>query len=106
METLLADSRASKRDRAWRELYADLPTLDFSRDVLAEHAAGLKVLAVPACGWTDLGTPRRVEQALARHHPPVRASREPLQATHAALDLSERVAAASGAQSSQTGSYR
>jgi len=108
METLLADSRASKRDRAWRDLYADLPTLDFSRDVLAEHAAGLKVLAVPACGWTDLGTPRRVEQALARH-PPVRASREPLQATHAALDLSERVAAASGAQpgqTSQTGSYR
>jgi hypothetical protein len=34
--------------------------LDFSRDVLEVQAARLKVLSVPGCGWTDLGTPQRV----------------------------------------------
>src|SRR5690606_38949768 len=36
-------------------LYERLPTLDYSRDVLADEAANLRVLTVPPCGWTDLG---------------------------------------------------
>jgi mannose-1-phosphate guanylyltransferase len=92
MQTLLADGRGSTLDQAWRDLYAELPTLDFSRDVLEERAAALGVIAVPACGWTDLGTPRRVEQALSRHG--LRPfAREPLHPPQAALNLSERVAA-------------
>ena len=47
-------------------LYARLPTLDFSRDVLQEVDAGLRVLAVPPCGWVDLGTPDRVAATAAR----------------------------------------
>ena len=48
------------------ELYARLPTLDFSRDILQGIEAHLEVLAVPACGWSDLGTPRRIREVLHR----------------------------------------
>ena len=41
-------------------LYDRLPELDFSRDLLEGRAADLCVLRVPPCGWSDLGTPRRV----------------------------------------------
>jgi mannose-1-phosphate guanylyltransferase len=42
------------------ELYARSPTIDFSRDILQRDPDSLRVLKVPACGWSDLGTPRRV----------------------------------------------
>ncbi len=41
-------------------LYDRLPTLDLSRDLLQSHATDLRVIPVPPCGWTDLGTPERV----------------------------------------------
>jgi mannose-1-phosphate guanylyltransferase len=46
------------------ELYAQLPTLDFSRDILEGEEASLQVLRVPECGWSDLGTPERVAEVL------------------------------------------
>jgi hypothetical protein len=45
-------------------LYADLECQDFSRDVLERHAQMLQVLRVPSCGWTDLGTPKRVQETI------------------------------------------
>ncbi|HEY0748001.1 MAG TPA: sugar phosphate nucleotidyltransferase [Steroidobacteraceae bacterium] len=45
---------------AMARLYAELPFVDFSRDVLAHYPTSLKVQSVPRCGWTDLGTPKRV----------------------------------------------
>jgi mannose-1-phosphate guanylyltransferase len=42
------------------------PTADFSRDVLQGREAMLRVLPVPNCGWTDLGTPPRIELTLQR----------------------------------------
>jgi mannose-1-phosphate guanylyltransferase len=47
-------------------LYQRLPELDFSRDLLEGHAASLCVMRVPSCGWSDLGTPRRVGEILRR----------------------------------------
>jgi mannose-1-phosphate guanylyltransferase len=47
-------------------LYAQLPTLDFSSDVLQGTEERLRVLAVPPCGWVDLGTPDRVAATAAR----------------------------------------
>lgn len=48
-------------------LYARLPSLDFSRDLLAESATlPLRVLPVAECGWNDLGTPECVARVLAR----------------------------------------
>jgi mannose-1-phosphate guanylyltransferase len=46
------------------ELYDDLPDLDFSRAILQGQEQFLRVLAVPECGWSDLGTPDRVAAAL------------------------------------------
>lgn len=50
-------------------LYDRLPELDFSRDLLEGHAADLCVLRVPPCGWSDLGTPRRVAEIVQRFAP-------------------------------------
>jgi hypothetical protein len=45
-------------------VYRNLRTVDFSRDVLQGRESMLKVLTVPHCGWTDLGTPERVGRIL------------------------------------------
>jgi mannose-1-phosphate guanylyltransferase len=49
---------------ALAELYEHLPAVDFSRDILEQHAAMLQVVPVPRCGWSDLGTPKRVVETL------------------------------------------
>lgn len=48
------------------EVYNDLPTLDFAHAVLERTDEELRVMAVPPCGWTDLGTPTRVAECLRR----------------------------------------
>ncbi len=50
---------------ALAELYATLPEADFSRSVLAGLADALRVVAVPRCGWMDVGTPERIARCLA-----------------------------------------
>jgi mannose-1-phosphate guanylyltransferase len=47
-------------------LYARLSEVDFSRDVVEGAMAPLHVVPVPECGWSDLGTPQRVAECLAR----------------------------------------
>jgi mannose-1-phosphate guanylyltransferase len=51
------------------DLYAQLPEIDFSRDIAQGHESELSVLRVPHCGWSDLGTPVRVAQTLRRLSP-------------------------------------
>lgn len=51
------------------DMYDRLPTLDFSRDVLEAEQERFRVVRVPPCGWSDLGTPLRVAETL-RHLPP------------------------------------
>jgi len=48
------------------DLYERLPNLDFSTDLLEDYDNRLRVIEVPPCGWSDLGTPHRVAEAL-RH---------------------------------------
>jgi mannose-1-phosphate guanylyltransferase len=67
---LLSRYLRNLRERGWgREaveaLYRFLPVRDFSRDLLQPMAAKLRLLPVPPCGWTDLGTPGRVARWLA-----------------------------------------
>lgn len=59
-----SDRLAGPEGRAMAALYDRLPDLDFSRDILAGQLARLRVLPVRPCGWSDLGTPRRVSEAL------------------------------------------
>jgi len=44
--------------------YERLPEVDFSRHVLAGQESALRVMRAPPCGWSDLGTPRRVRETL------------------------------------------
>ncbi|AMN46278.1 mannose-1-phosphate guanylyltransferase [Steroidobacter denitrificans] len=57
------------------ELYRRLPVIDFSRDVVERFARQFKVMRVPPCGWSDLGTPRRVAEVLNRAEVPNRGRR-------------------------------
>lgn len=60
-----AQHGALDRPAQLSELYERLPAADFSRDFLESCTAELRVLVVPPCGWTDLGTPERVAACLA-----------------------------------------
>jgi mannose-1-phosphate guanylyltransferase len=46
------------------EFYERIEPIDFSRDILEVQADRLQVIRVPHCGWTDLGTPQRVEATI------------------------------------------
>lgn len=51
-------------DEAIAGLYETAPDLDFSHSILQGQEQHLRVLPIPDCGWSDLGTPERVAQAL------------------------------------------
>jgi mannose-1-phosphate guanylyltransferase len=51
------------------DLYERLPSVDFSTDLLQDNEHSLRVLRVPDCGWSDLGTPSRVAETLRRLPP-------------------------------------
>jgi len=70
METAIArDARLGGRSIALEEIYEDLPVVDFSRAVMQGAEQQLRVITAPACGWSDLGTPQRVGEALKRFEP-------------------------------------
>ena len=59
-------ANGSLRQMRLVDLYQRLPEIDFSRDILQQSTARLEVLKVPSCGWSDLGTPLRVAEAVRR----------------------------------------
>lgn len=65
-------------------VYRNLESVDFSRDVLQGKESVLKVLTVPHCGWTDLGTPERVGSIL-EHLTDVEIARYPYFPAHVSL---------------------
>jgi hypothetical protein len=65
-EALTRDMSRGNATSELDEFYAHLPTLDFSCSVVQGAESALCVFTAPACGWTDLGTPRRVKNALHR----------------------------------------
>ncbi len=66
-DAVVEDRRCTHDALAAQRLYSSLPAVDFSRDVLEGQEAALRVLTVPACGWSDLGTPQRVAETLSRY---------------------------------------
>jgi mannose-1-phosphate guanylyltransferase len=67
MAEVVERDRLSTQDAAaTHQLYPRLPTLDFSRHVLEGQEPWLRMVTAPDCGWSDLGTPRRVAETLAR----------------------------------------
>jgi mannose-1-phosphate guanylyltransferase len=65
MRTLIAQNPfTADLSCAATDLYRDLPDLDFSRQFLAGTESLLRVLQAPPCGWSDLGTPKRLAKTL------------------------------------------
>ena len=65
MRAAVGSPLLSYRSRvALGRLYADMPSLDFARDVLSSHPEFLMLQQVPPCGWSDLGTPARVSATI------------------------------------------
>jgi mannose-1-phosphate guanylyltransferase len=87
------DQGAAVPGRATRALYASLQPLDFSKDILAGQESSLRVVCVPPCGWSDLGTPERVARALAQlssERVPIGRSRRQPDLWRSALSLAEQ----------------
>jgi mannose-1-phosphate guanylyltransferase len=71
MRAVVAQSRiTSGSSRAAIDLYRELPQIDFSRDILEGAESALRLLQVPRCGWSDLGTPKRLADTLQTLPPP------------------------------------
>jgi mannose-1-phosphate guanylyltransferase len=64
--TALARDARLGTNLALDDVYAHLESVDFSRSIVQGQETRLRVLAAPACGWSDLGTPARVAQTLKR----------------------------------------
>jgi mannose-1-phosphate guanylyltransferase len=59
-KALAQDFATQPRSGVLASVYEQLDSHDFCRDVLEGCEDRLSVLPVPACGWSDLGTPDRV----------------------------------------------
>ena len=62
----MAEAVESGDESALAGVYAMLESVDFSHDILTHATGSLRVVAARACGWSDLGTPRRVDEAARR----------------------------------------
>jgi len=54
------------RSHALARVYERLDSVDFSRAIMQGAEKSLRVIAAAQCGWTDLGTPKRVADTLRR----------------------------------------
>jgi len=54
------------RGAAFDDMYQQLRSVDFCHDLLHGNESKLRVLPVPDCGWSDLGTPQKIAMTL-RH---------------------------------------
>jgi mannose-1-phosphate guanylyltransferase len=94
MKSLISSSLHSQSaNDSLDNLYAHLPTIDFSKHILQGQEDRLRVVAVPSCGWSDLGTPRRVMSVLQRGSHSYRTSYKELETTpYACLSVASRFA--------------
>lgn len=58
------DKMADPGSPSWTlsHLYERISDVDFSRHILQFYVSELRVVRVPHCGWSDLGTPHRVTE--------------------------------------------
>jgi len=86
------DKMADPISPSWTlgNLYERIAEVDFSRHVLQFHVGDLRVVPVPHCGWTDLGSPHRVGERVNRLSETAPSTR-PLSDETAFLDLADAV---------------
>ena len=93
MRHIVRSMNSSMRRARLAELYEQLPTLDFSRDILQRSPELLRVMTVPACGWSDLGTPKRVVETVSRFRSEASAFRPSRAASFLDLTIASEVRA-------------
>jgi mannose-1-phosphate guanylyltransferase len=71
MRSALRADRHNGSNATLARLYEQLPEIDFSRQIVERSTHRLKLVAVGACGWSDLGTPERVAETIRRLNPTV-----------------------------------
>jgi mannose-1-phosphate guanylyltransferase len=62
--TVAEDLRASPSALATTAIYQDLPKIDFSSHILQGAEEKLRLIEAEHCGWSDLGTPKRLAETL------------------------------------------
>lgn len=92
-QRLVRARRDGQIDGEIERFYEALPQLDFSRHVAQTDPTRLRVLRVPRCGWSDLGTPLRVREVLKGVSPARRASAR-ARSSPAFVNLAEQCARA------------
>jgi mannose-1-phosphate guanylyltransferase len=82
------DLRSSPNALATTIIYRDLPKIDFSSQILQGAETKLLLIEANRCGWSDLGTPKRLGETL-RELPHVgQTSRDSINSAFAPLNLS------------------
>ena len=84
----------SHDEAALQRIYRGLPVTDFSRHIATGQEHQLAVMAVPGCGWNDLGTPHRLAQTLARRRSSTGDTRPARRTPGSWINLEDRLALA------------
>ena len=66
LEALMKEIRPEPNEGYDTLFYDRLPSVDFSSRIAQSAEERLTLLPVPGCGWSDLGTPKRVAETLMR----------------------------------------
>jgi mannose-1-phosphate guanylyltransferase len=73
-------------------LYEKLSYVDFSKAILERETNAVQVLRLPACGWSDLGTPQRLEQTARAYYSAPELTHDYLDLTRQFIDAPSRSA--------------
>lgn len=68
LRVFLGCLRGASGPAGLERLYELIPNADLCRDVFERVTRCLSVVRVPPCGWSDLGTPARIQLFLTRRH--------------------------------------
>jgi mannose-1-phosphate guanylyltransferase len=82
------DLRSSANTLATTTIYRDLPKIDFSSQILQGTETKLRLIEANRCGWSDLGTPKRLGEALHELPQVSETSRDSINSAFVPLNLS------------------
>jgi len=103
---LVAPLEPAARRAELARLFREIPSIDFSEDVITTDIDKQRVLPLPRCGWCDLGTPARLDRVLRRHGDVIDAAPVAVAGTGGHVDLAARSRAVQRGSDSSSSSLR
>jgi mannose-1-phosphate guanylyltransferase len=82
------DLRSSTNALATTNVYRDLPNIDFALQILQGAETKLRLIKANRCGWSDLGTPKRLGETLRKLPHVDETSRDSIDSVFAPMSLS------------------